>query len=49
MDYGYGYDAGSAVATGAGAVLGVVAFIWILAMVIGVFGIICNWKIFKKA
>ena len=40
---------GSAVATGVGAVFGLVVFIWIIAMAVGIFGIICNWKIFKKA
>lgn len=53
MDYGYGYDygydMGSAVSTGVGVVFGIVAFIWIIAMAVGIFGIICNWKIYKKA
>ena len=47
--YDYGYDMGSAVSTGVEAVFGLVAFIWIIAMAVGIFGIICNWKIFKKA
>ena len=47
--YDYGYDVGSAVATGVGAVFGFVVIIWIIAMAVGIFGIICNWKIFKKA
>jgi len=52
MDYGYydyGYDVGSAVATGVGAMFGIVIFAWIICIAIGVFSIICNWKVFKKA
>lgn len=51
MDYGYGYgvDAGSAVATGVGAVLGFIAIVYILALATGIFTIICNWKVYKKA
>ena len=48
-DYGYSYDAGSAVATGVGAALGILAFVYILALVVGIFSIVCNWKVFKKA
>ena len=47
--YDYGYDAGSAVATGLGAIFGFIIFIWIIGIAIGVFSIICNWKVFKKA
>ena len=54
MDYGYGYydtgyDVGSAVSTGLGAIFGFVIFIWIIAIAISVFTIICHWKVYKKA
>ena len=53
MDYGYGYDygydVGSTVATGVGAALGVLAFFYIVALAVGIFTIICNWKVYKKA
>ena len=48
-DYGYSYDAGSAVATGVGAALGILAFVYILVLAVGIFSIVCNWKVFKKA
>ena len=48
-DYGYGYDVGSTVATGFGAVLGFVIFIWIIAIAVLVFNLICTWKVYKKA
>ena len=47
--YEYGYDAGSAVATGIGAAFGFLALVWIITMAIGIFIIVCNWKVFKKA
>lgn len=47
--YGNGYDVGSAVATGLGAVFGFLIFIYVIALAIGIFSIICNWKVFKKA
>lgn len=47
--YDYGYDAGSAVATGVGAALGILAFVYILALAVSIFTIVCNWKVFKKA
>lgn len=53
MDYSYGYDysydAGSAVATGMGAALGILAFVYIIILAVGIFSIVCNWKVFKKA
>ena len=51
MNYGYdyGYDVGSTVATGFGAVLGILAFIYILCIAVSIFTIVCNWKVFKKA
>lgn len=52
MDYGYydyGYDVGSTVATGVGAALGILAFVWILCLAVCIFTIVCNWKVFKKA
>ncbi len=52
MNYGYydtGYDVGSTVATGLGAIFGFVIFVWIIAIAISVFTIICNWKVYKKA
>ena len=47
--YDYGYDAGTAVATGFGAVLGILAFIYIICLAVMIFSIVCMWKIFKKA
>ena len=53
MDYGYydyGYSSADVVATtGLGAVFGFLAFVWIICLAIGVFSIICNWKVYKKA
>lgn len=51
MNYGYdyGYDVGSTVATGFGAILGILAFIYILCIAVSIFTIVCNWKVFKKA
>ena len=52
MDYGYydyGYDVGSTIATGFGAALGILAFVWILCLAVCIFTIVCNWKVFKKA
>ena len=51
MNYGYeyGYDVGSTVATGFGAALGILAFIYILCLSVCIFTIVCNWKVFKKA
>ena len=51
MNYGYdyGYDVGSTVATGFGAALGILAFVWILCLAVSIFTIVCNWKVFKKA
>lgn len=47
-DYGYGYEAADA-ATGLAAVgIGLLIF-WLICMALGVFTIICNWKVFKKA
>lgn len=47
--YDYGYNAGSAVGTGLGVALGILTFIYIISLVIGIFTIICNWKVYKKA
>ena len=51
MNYGYdyGYDVGSTVATGFGAALGILAFVYILCLAVCIFTIVCNWKVFKKA
>lgn len=49
MDYVYGYDTGSAVATGLGAALGLLLLIWGILIAVSVFIIVCNWKVFKKA
>lgn len=51
MNYGYdyGYDVGSTVATGFGAALGILSFIYILCLAACIFTIVCNWKVFKKA
>lgn len=47
--YDYGYEASSAVATGFGAIFGFLVFIWIICIAIGVFSLVCNWKVYKKA
>lgn len=52
-DYGYGYgydsyDYGSA-ASAVGVLAGFGIFMWIIGMAIGVFSIICMWKLFTKA
>lgn len=51
MNYGYdySYDVSSTVATGFGAALGILAFIWIICLAVCIFTIVCNWKVFKKA
>lgn len=51
MNYGYdySYDVGSTVATGFGAALGILAFVYILCLAVCIFTIVCNWKVFKKA
>ena len=51
MNYGYdySYDLGSSVATGFGAALGILAFVYILCLSVCIFTIVCNWKVFKKA
>ena len=49
MDYGYSVDAGSAVATGLGAILGFLIFIYVICLAVSIFIIVCNWKVFKKA
>ena len=47
--YDYGYNTGTAVSTGLGAVFGIFVFMWIISIAIGVFSIVCMWKVFKKA
>lgn len=47
--YDYGTNVGSAVATGVGVAFGILAFIYIIALAVGIFSIVCNWKVFKKA
>lgn len=47
--YDYGYDAGTAVATGFGAIFGFLAFVYIICLAVMIFSIVCMWKIFKKA
>lgn len=51
-DYGYSYDAGSAVTAGLGILGGLFAFLWIIliiAAVVGILQLIATWKVFKKA
>jgi len=48
-DYGYSYDVGSAVGAGLGAMFGFLIFVYIVALAVSIFTIVCNWKVFKKA
>ena len=48
-DYGYNYDVGNAVGTGLGAMFGFLIFVYIIGLAVGIFTIVCNWKVFKKA
>ena len=47
MNYGYGM--GDALATGVGILLVFFVVIYLIALVLGIFTIVCNWKIYKKA
>ena len=45
MSYDYGYEVGTAVATGVGAMFGLLIFIWIVGLAVGIFLIVCNWNL----
>lgn len=53
MGYNYGYDVsydvGNSIGAGLGAVFGFLIFIYIISLAVGIFTIVCNWKVYKKA
>ena len=46
--YGYSYDYGAATAA-TGLIGGFLLFMWLISLTVSVFGIVCMWKVLKKA
>lgn len=50
MEYDYyGNSYGSSVGAGLEVILGILIFVYVITLAVGIFTIICNWKVYKKA